>query len=62
MRRAELADILLANFRNNLLDSANSGTLEPYFRRVENLEISPYEAAELIVRLDLLKNLLNPTE
>jgi LAO/AO transport system kinase len=59
LRRVELVEILSEYLRNNLMDSAAREPLEPYFRQVENMEISPYEAADLIFGANLLETLFN---
>jgi len=60
LRRHELMELLARYFREKMMDSANNGALETFFNRVEKMEISPYEAADLIFQSNLLKNLLNP--
>jgi len=59
LRRNELIELIARYFRGKVLNSADAGALEPYFKRVENLEISPYEAAELILQSDILEIVLN---
>lgn len=59
LRRNELMELISRHFRDKMIDSADKGALEPYFKRVENMEISPYEAADLIFNSHLLQGMMN---